>query len=96
MTTDSVTEENRRIRLLRISSDMLVNLVYLHQVPYDEAERLIIGLKNLASNLFPGKEDVFDLIYMPRLRRALRDAGYSREFELKLVPARKRDHLRPV
>ncbi len=85
MTTKDIMEENRRIRLLRISSDMLIDLVLSRKVSYPEAESMIGGVRDLANNLFPGKDDVFELIYMPRFRRALREAGYSQNCELRLV-----------
>jgi hypothetical protein len=77
MTTfqEAITDENRRIRLLRITSDLLAQLLMSGRVPASEADSLIGGVKDLAMRLFPGKEPVFDLIYMPRFRRALLESG---------------------
>jgi hypothetical protein len=70
-----LTDENRRIRLLRISTDLLVQIFMTSPVRTQEADRMIRGLRDLAATLFPGKEEVFDLIYLPRFKRALREAG---------------------
>jgi hypothetical protein len=88
MTTfqEAITDENRRIRLLRITSDLLVQLLMSGSVPASEADSLICGVKDLAMRLFPGKEPVFDLIYMPRFRRALLESGaYAEGLVLKIV-----------
>lgn len=70
-----IREENRRIRLLRITSDLLVQLLMSGRVSISEASSMIAGVRDLAMSLFPGKEPVFDLIYMPRFRRALLESG---------------------
>ncbi len=68
-------DENKRIRRLKISADLLVHYLITHPTTQPEAERLIEGVRRLSQALFPGKDHVFDLIYMPRFRRALREAG---------------------
>jgi len=70
-----VQEENRRIRLLRISTDLLVHCFMTRPLTLAEADKLIRGMRSFASKLFPGKEHVFDLVYLPRFRRALMEAG---------------------
>ncbi len=83
---ESIREEDRRIRLLRIASDLLVQLLMSGRVPASEADSLIGGVKDLAMRLFPGKEPVFDLIYMPRFRRAMLEAGaYAEGPTLKIL-----------
>jgi hypothetical protein len=34
---------------------------------------VIEGVRRLALNLFPGKEEAFDIVYAPRFRRLLND-----------------------
>ncbi len=68
-------DEDKRIRRLRISADLLVHYLMTQPTTRAEAEILIEGVRRLARALFPGKDHVFDLIYMPRFRRALREAG---------------------
>jgi hypothetical protein len=66
-------EENRRIRTLRLLVDF--SLAYLAQtnLPLEEAQAVVEGVKKQALRLFPEKEETFDLIYLPRFRRLLRD-----------------------
>jgi len=86
--TDSIRDENRRIRLLRMSSDLLIQLIMTHPISTEEVEDMIDGLRSLARTLFPGKDHVFDLIYLPRFRRAMREAGlYRNRPKLRLLEA---------
>jgi len=66
-------EENRRIRTLRLLVDF--SLAYLAQtnLPLEEAPAVVKGVKKQALRLFPEKEETFDLIYLPRFRRLLRE-----------------------
>jgi hypothetical protein len=66
-------EENRRIRTLRLLVDF--SLAYLAQtnLPLEEAQAVVEGVKKQALRLFPDKEETFDLIYLPRFRRLLRE-----------------------
>jgi len=73
---DLLNEENKNIRVLRLSSDLLLQTLMTRSVHPPEVEGMIDGLRRLTGKLFPGKEHVFDLIYLPRFRRALREAGY--------------------
>jgi hypothetical protein len=70
-----VEDEDKRIRHLRIAADLVEQILMTHPVTLAEAERLIDGVRTLARKLFPGKDHVFDLIYVPRFRRAIREAG---------------------
>jgi hypothetical protein len=93
MTTlqEAIVEENRRIRLLRIVSDLLIQLLMSGRVSVSEADSLIDGVKDLAMRLFPGKELAFDLIYVPRFRRALLESGaYEDGPALKILDGGKR------
>jgi len=85
-TNELVREENRRIRLIRIFSDLLVHVLMTRPVSQPEAEKMISGLRKLVLKLFPGKEHVFDLIYLPRFRRAFREAGgYNHQHALRIL-----------
>ena len=68
-----IEEENRRIRTLRLLVDF--SLAYLAQtnMPLEEAQAIVEGVKKQALRLFPEKEETFDLIYLPRFRRLLRE-----------------------
>lgn len=69
-------QENRKIRLLRMATDFLVQILMMGSVVPEEADRMIRGLREFALKLFPGKGLAFDLIYLPRFRRAMLEAGY--------------------
>ena len=68
-----IEEENRRIRTLRLLVDF--SLAYLAQtkLPLEEAQAVVKGVKKQALRLFPEKEETFDLIYLPRFQRLLRE-----------------------
>ena len=68
-----IEEEERRIRTLRLLVDF--SLAYLAQtkLPLEEAQAVVTGVKKQALHLFPEKEETFDLIYLPRFQRLLRD-----------------------
>ena len=70
---EAMEEENRRIRSLRLLVDF--SLAYLAQtnLPLEEAQAVVEGVKKQALRLFPDKEETFDLIYLPRFRRLLRE-----------------------
>ena len=42
-------------------------------VPHAELDEVVAGVKKQALHLFPEKEETFDLIYLPRFQRLLRD-----------------------
>ena len=68
-----IDEENRRLRMLRLLVDF--SLTYLAQtnLPLEESQAVVEGVKKQALRLFPEKEETFDLIYLPRFQRLLRD-----------------------
>ncbi len=68
-----IEEEERRIRTLRLLVDF--SLAYLAQtkLSLEEAQAVVAGVKKQALHLFPEKEETFDLIYLPRFQRLLRD-----------------------
>ena len=68
-----IDEENRRVRMLRLLVDF--SMAYLAQtnLPLEKAQAVVIGVKKQALRLFPEKEETFDLIYLPRFQRLLRE-----------------------
>ncbi len=72
---DPLREENKRIRLLRITTDLLIQVIGSGRISMEEAIVLINKVRLFATKLFPGKEKTFDLIYAPRFRRAMLEAG---------------------
>ena len=81
-----IQEENRRIRQLRIMTDLLIQLLMSGRVSMSETDSMICGVKEFAMRLFPGKEPEFELIYMPRFRRALLESGaYDGNLTLRVI-----------
>lgn len=68
---EDIREENRKIRELRFVVDLAMNIIMQTPVTIIEASQLVEGVKRVASNLFPGKEELFELIYRPRFQRAI-------------------------
>jgi len=64
-----VCEENRLIRRLRRTIDLVCTALYSEPLTVDDALDLINFARRKTIELFPGKEAVFDLIYSPRLTR---------------------------
>lgn len=71
---ESLREEDRRMRMLRFIVDLnQAILMQQSDLTLREAFEIMRGTKQAALNLFPGKEEVFELIYTPRFRRIIRE-----------------------
>lgn len=69
-------EENRKIRHLQLMVNLTMQLLYQKQdLTLAEGFNYIRTAKKFAISLFPDKGDVFDLIYRPRLLRAMKERG---------------------
>ncbi len=69
MDPDLIKEEEKRMRRLRFIVDLTEAVLIQSQLSLQEALDLIDQTKKAAIALFPGKEDAYDLIYLPRFRR---------------------------
>ena len=71
---DKLMEEERRLRRLRFLVD-LAQAVLMQQsdLTLREAFNILRDTKKAALNLFPDKEQVYDLIYSPRLRKIIQE-----------------------
>jgi len=67
----AIADENKRIRYLRIVSDFTLAYIANEAESLDEAQRLVESLRQTAMNLFPGKEDTFELVIRPRFDRVI-------------------------
>jgi len=63
--------ENRRIRNLRILTDLTFQRLCLERMTINEAREAVLELRRAATKMFPGKEGVFDLVIAPRLERVI-------------------------
>jgi hypothetical protein len=67
-------EEDRKLRMLKFVVDLnLAVLMQQNDLTLREAFEIMKNTKQAAMNLFPGKEQVFELIYSPRFRRIIRE-----------------------
>jgi hypothetical protein len=67
-----IEEEHKLIRRLRFLVDLtFATLAQDDTVTLEEAWEHVRALKGAAVAMFPGKEETFDLIYLPRFSRLL-------------------------
>jgi len=80
----SLVEEEKKLRRLRFLADFTAQVLAQEKLTIDEALDLINGTKQAALNLFPGKEQTFDMIYGRRFERILRErfSSAGREYPL--------------
>ena len=64
-----VAEEQRRADRLRLAVDVACAVLRQGRLNRSEAEAVVATARQQALSLFPGKEDVFDLVLAPRFRR---------------------------
>ncbi len=70
---DAVAEEDRRARQLRMIVDLTSSVIVQAGISRAEADALVAATRRRALELFPGKEDTFDLILAPRFARLIRE-----------------------
>lgn len=73
MSTDkeALLAEERKLRRLGRAMDIAAALLWQIDLTLEEAQDVVNHAKQTALQLFPGKEDTFDLIYGSRFRRIL-------------------------
>jgi hypothetical protein len=68
---EALLAEEKKLRRLGRAMDVAVTLLWKVNLTLEEAQDVIHHAKRTALQLFPDKEDTFDLIYGPRFRRVL-------------------------
>ena len=69
-----IEDENKQIRRLRFLVDLtFATIAQDHDLTLDQAWEHVLALKGAAVAMFPGKEDTFDLLYLPRFSRLLQE-----------------------
>ena len=68
---EALAAEERKIRRLSRAMDLTAALLWRVELTLEEAQDVVNHAKLTALNLFPGKEETFDLIYGSRFRRIL-------------------------
>ncbi len=69
----AIKEENKKIKKLRLIVDLSMNVIAQGDLPVEDASHMVGNVRKIALNLFPGKEEAFDLIYRPRFQRLIRE-----------------------
>jgi hypothetical protein len=72
-TKEEIDEESRRVRRLRIVVNLALNIIAQGQMSIEEAHDLVAATRRVALQLFPGKEEVYDLIYRPKFQQLIRE-----------------------
>jgi hypothetical protein len=68
---EALLAEERKVRRLGRAMDIAAALLWQVDLTLEEAQDVVNHAKQTALQLFPDKEDTFDLIYGPRFRRIL-------------------------
>jgi hypothetical protein len=64
--------ENKLIRRLRFLVELtFATIAQDNDLTLDQAWEHVLALKGAAVTMFPGKEETFDLLYLPRFSRLL-------------------------
>lgn len=67
-----IAHENKMIRRLRFLVELtFATIAQDHSMTLEQAWEHVTALKSAAVTMFPGKEQTFDLIYLPRFSRLL-------------------------
>ena len=72
-TNAEIEEESRRVRRLRIVVNFSLSVIAQGDLPYEEAQEISAAVRRLAEELFPGKGEVYDLLYRPQFRRLINE-----------------------
>jgi len=69
-----LADEDKLIRRLRFLVELtFATIAQDHDLTLDQAWEHVSALKGAAIAMFPGKEDTFDLLYLPRFSRLLQE-----------------------
>lgn len=70
-TPEEIDEESRHIRRLRIAVGLALEIIAQGGVSLAEAEEMAAATRRMALALFPGKEEVYDILYGAKFRRLI-------------------------
>lgn len=85
---EALADEARRADALRRTVDVACALLRQARLPRCEAEEIVTFTRARVLQLFPGKEDVFDLVLAPRFARILDE--FSPRYPRRVLPFRRR------
>ncbi len=72
-TREEIDEESRQVRRLRIVVTLALQVIGQGKMPIEEAHELVAATRKVALQLFPGKDKVYDLIYLPKFQRLIKE-----------------------
>ena len=70
-TREQIDEESRQIRRLRIAVNLTIQVIAEGGASLQEALEMAEATRRLALTLFPGKEDVYEILYGMKFRRLI-------------------------
>jgi hypothetical protein len=70
-TQEQIDEESRQLRRLRILVRLTMETIADGELTVEEAAGMIAATRRAALDMFPGKEQAFDLIYRPQFQRLM-------------------------
>ncbi|MBS1127616.1 MAG: hypothetical protein H6Q93_1605 [Nitrospirae bacterium] len=73
MQEEFLREEEKKMRRLRYIVDLTEAVLMQSNLTLRESQELMDQTKKAALVLFPDKESVYDLIYMPRFKRIIEE-----------------------
>ena len=70
--TAQIEHENKMMRRLRFLVELtFATIAQDHDMTLEQGWEHVLALKGAAVAMFPGKEETFDLVYLPRFSRLL-------------------------
>jgi hypothetical protein len=69
----ALQEEQRRMRYLRVLVDFTAGVIVQGGISRVEAERMVVATRRKVLQLFPGKDETFDIIYRRRFERLIEE-----------------------
>jgi len=70
-TQEQIDEESRQLRRLRILVRLTMETIADGDLTVEEAAGMVAATRRAALDMFPGKEQAFDLIYRPQFQRLM-------------------------
>ncbi len=72
-TPEEVEDEERRAWRVRQIVDFTCAVIAQGQMPRRDAEELVAAARDRILELFPGRDETYQIVYAPRLRRVLEE-----------------------
>lgn len=70
---EAVAEEQGRLRRLRMVVDLTTAVLMQGRLTAEEAAEIVAAARQRVLQLFPDKEDTYDLVLAPRFARLIRE-----------------------